>query len=104
MVEWICTSCGHIVRAEEMPTVCEECGEKHTYERVEKLDWRESCDDEFSPEKGGKMDIKWRCTSCGYTYRGEAPLDTCPSCGGICTIVNATDYTPDRDFDSVQKY
>jgi rubrerythrin len=23
---------------------------------------------------------KWRCTSCGYIYKGENPPDQCPVC------------------------
>ena len=35
------------------------------------------------------------CTKCEYTMETEAPPETCPSCGSICSFVDATCYTPE---------
>ena len=27
------------------------------------------------------MQMKWRCTVCGYVHEGDEPPDLCPVCG-----------------------
>jgi rubredoxin len=37
----------------------------------------------------------WKCSNCGYTFQAGTPPETCPSCKGKCTFVDATCYTPE---------
>ena len=35
------------------------------------------------------------CTECKYTMDADVPPDKCPSCGIVCTFVDASCYTPE---------
>ena len=36
----------------------------------------------------------FKCSGCGYRFRGDNPPDRCPSCGETCEFTDATDYVP----------
>jgi rubredoxin len=45
----------------------------------------------------------WKCEKCGYTFEAEKPPEQCPSCKEKCQFLDITCYTPDCEFDGVDK-
>jgi len=39
--------------------------------------------------------IHWMCSSCGYVFEAESPVDVCPSCHTRCTFSDISCCTPD---------
>jgi desulfoferrodoxin-like iron-binding protein len=61
------------------------------------------CCDEPMKVTGGPDDVHvatvapqgvFKCTNCGFRFRGETPPERCPSCKEPCEFVDATDYVP----------
>lgn len=38
---------------------------------------------------------EWKCKSCGYVLKGDAPPEKCPSCKEKCEFVDVSCYIPD---------
>lgn len=44
---------------------------------------------------GGIEMTIFMCSECKYTMEADVPPDKCPSCGIVCTFVDASCYTPE---------
>lgn len=37
----------------------------------------------------------WICSECDYTFKAEAPPETCPSCHKKCAFLDVSCYVPE---------
>ncbi|HIP35098.1 MAG TPA: hypothetical protein EYG87_03505 [Methanothermococcus okinawensis] len=40
----------------------------------------------------------WKCSNCGYIFKGDTLPDRCPNCGEKCTFFDVSCYTPECGF------
>ncbi|MFO7495932.1 MAG: hypothetical protein R6X05_09920 [Desulfobacterales bacterium] len=45
----------------------------------------------------------WKCENCGYTFEAEKPPEKCPACKEKCQFLDNTCYTPDCQYEGVDK-
>ena len=45
----------------------------------------------------------WKCSNCGYELEAAAPPDQCPSCRQKCEFLDNSCYTPDCQYEGVDK-
>ena len=38
---------------------------------------------------------EWKCSSCGFSVKAEAPPEVCPYCNKKCEFSNVTCYIPE---------
>ena len=45
----------------------------------------------------------WKCENCGYTFEAEKPPERCPACTEKCQFLDNTCYTPDCQYEGMDK-